>query len=291
MMLPGGSQRRSRIAERVREPCTARLAAHLRRAERRLDSGGPVYELCSFRVPGTGRERRIQMSVTGDMIDVGGMPAYLARAAASGPSPAVLVIQEAFGLNGHIKDVARRVAAEGYVALAPDLYWRGGKGRSVGYDQLPEAIGLMQSLNDKDIVADVGSAVGHLEKQSFVRADRIGITGFCMGGRVSFLAACELPGRIKASVPFYGGGIPVEKTEKLGCPVLAFFGEKDAFIPLDGVEHLKAEAKRLGKNVEVVVYPGADHGFFCNERASYQKAAAEDSWQRLKAFFAKHLRA
>lgn len=231
------------------------------------------------------------MSVQTQTVDVGGMPAYVARPAGDAPAPAVLVIQEAFGLNDHIKDVTRRVAGEGYVALAPDLYWRGGKGRSVGYDELPAAIGLMQSIKDPEIVTDVRNAIGWLEKQAFVRADRIGITGFCMGGRVSYLAACELPDKIKASVPYYGGGIPVDKTEKLRCPVLAFFGEKDAFIPLDGVEHLKAEAKRLGKSVEVVVYPGADHGFFCNERASYQKAAADDSWQRLKAFFAKHLRA
>ena len=231
------------------------------------------------------------MSVQTQTVDIGGMPAYVARPAGDAPAPAVLVIQEAFGLNDHIRDVTRRVAGEGYVALAPDLYWRGGKGRSVGYDELPAAIGLMQSIKDPEIVTDVRSAIGWLEKQAFVRADRIGITGFCMGGRVSYLAACELADKIKASVPYYGGGIPVDKTEKLRCPVLAFFGEKDAFIPLDSVEHLKAEAKRLGKNVEVVVYPGADHGFFCNERASYQKAAADESWQRLKAFFAKHLRA
>ena len=132
-------------------------------------------------------------------------------------------------------------------------------------------------------------AIGHLEKQAFVRADRIGITGFCMGGRVSYLAACEIPDRIKASVPYYGGGISVDKTEKLRCPVLAFFGEKDAFIPLDSVERLKAEAKVHGKQVEVIVYPGAGHGFFCDERASYQAAAAADSWDRLKKFFAEHL--
>ena len=230
------------------------------------------------------------MSVQGEMIEIGGMPAYVARPAGNGPWPAVLVIMEAFGLNEHIKDVARRVAGEGYVALAPDLYHRSGKLRTAGYDELPKALELMGALEDDQIVADVSSAIGWLEKQPTVKAGRVGITGFCMGGRVSYLAACELADKIKASVPYYGGGIPVDKTEKLRCPVLAFFGEKDAFIPLDGVEHLKAEAKRLGKNVEVVVYPGADHGFFCNERASYQKAAAENSWQRLKAFFAKHLR-
>jgi len=235
------------------------------------------------------------MDVQTQMIEVpaaaGAMPAFLVRPKEGAREPGVLVIQEAFGLNDHIRDVARRIAGEGYVALAPDLYWRGGKGRTARYDQLPEAIGLMQSLKDADIVSDLSGAIAYLEKQAFVRADRIGITGFCMGGRVAYLAACELPDKIKASAPFYGGGIPVENTAKLRCPVLAFFGEKDAFIPLENVERLKAEAARRGKAVEIVVYPGADHGFFCNERASYQKAAAEDAWARLKRFFAKHLKA
>ena len=235
------------------------------------------------------------MDVDTQMIEVpvagGKVPAFLARPKDGAYAPGVLVIQEAFGLNDHIKDVARRTAGEGYVALAPDLYWRGGKGRTVRYDQLPEAIALMQSLKDPEIVSDLGAAVAWLEKQPFVRGDRIGITGFCMGGRVAYLAACELADKIKASVPFYGGGIPVEKTAKLKCPVLAFFGEKDAFIPLENVEQLKVEAGRRAKSVEIVVYPGANHGFFCNERASYQKAAAEDAWARLKRFFAKHLKA
>jgi len=234
------------------------------------------------------------MDVQSQMIEIpapgGTMPAFLARPKDAAPAPAVLVIQEAFGLNGHIKDVARRIAEEGYVALAPDLYWHGGKGRSVGYDQLPEAIALMQSLKDDQVVADLRSAVAHLEKQPFVRADRIGITGFCMGGRVSYLAACEMPDKIKASAPFYGGGIPVEKTEKLRAPVLAFFGENDAFIPLDAVKALEERAAQHGKRVETVVYPGADHGFFCNERGSYHAASAKDAWERLKKFLAAHLK-
>ncbi|MGH7340706.1 MAG: dienelactone hydrolase family protein, partial [Candidatus Rokuibacteriota bacterium] len=145
-----------------------------------------------------------------EMIEVpGGLPALLVRPE-GGPRPAVLVIQEAFGLNGHIKEVTRRIAAEGYVALAPDLYWRGGRGRTVAYEDLGEAIRLMQTLKDPEVVADVGGAIAYLEKQSFVRGDRIGITGFCMGGRVSYLVACELADKIRAAVPFYGGGIPIE---------------------------------------------------------------------------------
>ena len=221
----------------------------------------------------------------------GTLPVYLARPEGAAAAPAVLVIMEAFGLNDHIRDVARRIAAEGYVALAPDLYWRQGKARSVGYGELPAAIALMQSLKDDEVLADLGAAIAFLEKQPFVRADRIGITGFCMGGRISYLAACEVPEKIRAAVPFYGGGIAVEKTAKLRAPVLAFFGDRDAFIPMETVDRLKEEAKRHGKPVEVVVYPGADHGFFCNERGSYEPRSAADAWERLKRFFATHLRA
>ncbi len=220
----------------------------------------------------------------------GAMPVFMARPSGEAPAAAVLVIMEAFRLNAHIEDVARRIAAEGYVALAPDLYWRGGTGRAVRYDQLPEAIALMQSLRDDEVVADVGGAIAYLERQPFVRADRIGITGFCMGGRVTFLAACELPDKIKAAAPFYGGGIPIEKTAKLRAPLLAFFGEDDPFIPLDAVEALKAELARHKKQAEVVVYPKAPHGFFCNERDSYRPEAARDAWERLKTFLATHLK-
>jgi carboxymethylenebutenolidase len=230
------------------------------------------------------------MSVQGEMIDVGSMPAYLARPAGAGPHPAVLVIQEAFGLNEHIKDVARRVAGEGYVALAPDLFYRGGKGRTARYDDLPKALELMGALDDDGIVADVASAIAHLRKDPTVRGDRIGITGFCMGGRVSYLAACALPNDVAAAVPFYGGGIPIDRTATLRAPVLAFFGDADPFIPMDQVEKLRSEAARLGKQVEIVVYPGAPHGFFCNERDSYRPDAARDAWEKTKAFFARHLK-
>ena len=234
------------------------------------------------------------MDVQTQMIDVpaaaGAMPAFLARPAGSAAAPAVIVIQEAFGLNPHIKDVAQRIAAEGYTALAPDMFWRGGKARTAGYDELPKALQLMGELRDDAIVADVGSAVAYLQQQPFVRRDRIGITGFCMGGRVSYLTACELAGKITAAVPFYGGGIPIDRTAKLTAPVLAFFGEEDPFIPLDNVHALEAEVKKQGKNVQVVVYPKAPHGFFCNERDSYRPEAAKDSWEKLKAFFAKHLK-
>src|SRR3989442_10624403 len=115
------------------------------------------------------------MDVESQMVEVpaavGSMPAFLARPKDGARVPCVLVIQEAFGLNDHIRDVARRIAGEGYVALAPDLYWRGGKGRTVGYHQLPEAIALMQVLNDPEIAPDLCRAIAYLEEQAFLRAD------------------------------------------------------------------------------------------------------------------------
>jgi carboxymethylenebutenolidase len=235
------------------------------------------------------------MDVQGEMIEVqtpgGPMPAQLARPASGDALPGVIVVQEAFGLNDHIKGVARRLAGEGYVTLAPDLFHRGGPGRVAAYDDLPQAITMMRDLTDQGIVEDISAAVGALEKQPAIRADRIGITGFCMGGRVSYLAACALPDKIRAAVPFYGGGIPIDRTATLKAPVLAFFGEEDPFIPLDQVKALEAEAARLGKSLEVHVYPKAPHGFFCDERDSYRKDAAADAWKRLTAFLATHLKA
>src|SRR6185369_183401 len=129
------------------------------------------------------------------------------------------------GPSGGRRSVARRVAGEGYVALAPDLYHRSGKLRTAGYDELPKALELMGALKDDQIVADVSSAIGWLERQATVKAGRVGITGFCMGGRVSYVAACALPDKITASAPFYGGGIPIDRTATLKAPVLAFFGD------------------------------------------------------------------
>jgi len=234
------------------------------------------------------------METTSSMVKVrttdGEMPAFVARPTAAGRHPAVIVVMEAFGLNAHIKDVAGRIAAEGYVAIAPDAYYRE-PNNVVGYDQLPEAIRLMTSLRDDKIVSDMGAVVSHLQGQDFVSGDRIGITGFCMGGRISFLTACN-NAHIKASAPFYGGGIGglLDQASKIACPMMLFFGDQDPFIPNEEVENIKSTLARLKKTAEVVVYPGAPHGFFCNERDSYRPDAAQDAWQRLKTFLAKHLK-
>ena len=221
----------------------------------------------------------------------GAMPVYVAEPTAAGRRPAVIVIMEAFGLNAHIEDVTRRIAAEGYVALAPDIYWRSLPDNKVGYDELPKAIGLMQKVNDGKVVQDLGAALDALGKRPNVNAAKVGVTGFCMGGRLAFLLAAELPGRIAAAAPFYGGGIAalLPKAEKIRAPLYLFFGEKDVFIPQDQVKAIDAKLKELGKSYTLKNYTGADHGFFCNDRVSYNAKAAADAWKELLGFFRKHL--
>jgi carboxymethylenebutenolidase len=229
--------------------------------------------------------------------DEGEMKCHQAQPRGQGKFPAVIVIMEAFGLNDHIKDVTERVAAEGYVAIAPDLYYRESP-NVVGYDQLQEAIGLMQRLNAEKVVPDLQRVITHLKTQTFVNGDRIGITGFCMGGTIAFMAACRLPTDIKAAVPFYGGSIaddsptaPLNAAGSLQAPVLCFFGEQDPYIPPSQVGKIEETLRALGKSHEVKVYAGADHGFFCDERASYHPEAAQDAWEHTKAWFAKYLQA
>jgi carboxymethylenebutenolidase len=229
----------------------------------------------------------------------GTMPTYVARPKGStGKLPAIIVVQEAFGLNHNIQEIAERIAAEGYQAVAPNFYYRAG-GKVVGYHQLEEAIGLMVGWTDAQIVADVRAVVSALEVDPGVRKDRIGITGFCMGGRVSYLAACEVPA-IKASVPFYGGAIagqqfgpgasaPVAETRKMQGAIQLHFGERDAYIPPAVVDEVRAALTREKKDFEIHVYPGAGHGFFCRDRADYDQAAADLAWERETAFLRKHL--
>ncbi len=226
----------------------------------------------------------------------GTMPAYLCRPAAAGPHPAVIVVMEAFGLNGHIKDVTERIAREGYVTLAPDLYHRFGS-PIIPYTEIPRAIDTLKKLEDAKVMAEIGAVIVHLRGLKEVRPDRIGITGFCMGGRVAFLSACQHPADIKAAVAFYGGGIageapnaPINSADKIRCPVLCFFGATDQMIPLDQVKNVEDTLKRLGKTFDVKVYPGAGHGFFCNERASYHPDAAKDAWEKTRLWFQKYLK-
>ena len=226
----------------------------------------------------------------------GEMRCHQAQPRAQGKFPAVIVIMEAFGLNDHIKDVTERLAQEGYVAIAPDLYSRQSS-NVVGYDQVPAAIALMQTLADDSVIADVQCVLSHLRAQNIVNADRVGITGFCMGGRVAFLVACKVPDEIKAVVSFYGGGIagdsptaPLNSAGALQAAMLCFFGENDPYIALSQVKKIEETLRSLGKTFEIKVYPGADHGFFCDERESYHAEAAKDAWEKMTAWFERSLK-
>src|SRR5579885_647996 len=195
------------------------------------------------------------------------MPCHLARPATGGPYPGLVVVMEAFGLNGNIKGLTDRFAAEGFVAIAPNLYFRF-PDNVAGYDELPRAISLMGKLNDDQVVADMNAAVAYLKTLKEVKPN-IGTTGFCMGGRVAFLAAARNP-EVKATAPFYGGGMtaarpggkaPIDYADNLRAKVMAFFGGKDSFIPLADVDKFRDTLKKAGKDPEVVLYADAEHGF------------------------------
>lgn len=238
------------------------------------------------------------MDVTGAMLQLntpdGKMEAYEARPKDSGSYPGIVVLMEAFGLNDHIKKVTERIAQEGYVAIAPDLYHRESE-RVVPYSDLQKAVGIMNRLQDVKVMDDVGAAIAHLKSQSNVKSGSIGVTGFCMGGRFTYLSAAHHNKDVKAAVVFYGGGIPMGKpsplsrTGEIACPMYLFFGGKDPLIPMDHVDQIKTKLTDEKKNFTMEVYPEATHGFFCDERPSYHEASAKDAWARTKAFFAQHL--
>lgn len=225
----------------------------------------------------------------------GKMEAYEARPKDGGPHPGIVVLMEAFGLNGHIKEITERVAQEGYVAVAPDLYHREAE-RIVPYKDLQKAIGIMNRLQDPKVMEDVGAAIAHLKSQRYVKASAIGVTGFCMGGRFTYLSAAHHNKDVKGAVAFYGGGIPMgkpsplERTAEISCPIQLFFGAKDPLIPQEHVAQINKALTDTGKNFLLKVYPEATHGFFCNERESYHAESAKDAWAKFKIFFAQNLK-
>jgi carboxymethylenebutenolidase len=224
------------------------------------------------------------------------VPAHLARPASGGPYPVLVVVMEAFGLNKHIKDITNRFAAEGFVAVAPNLYFRQDN-NVVEYNDLPGAFRLMGSLNDDQVVADMTATINFAKSQKDAKP-AVGVTGFCMGGRIAFLTACRNPD-VKAAVPFYGGGMvsarqpgqkpPIEYVDGLKAPVLAFFGGKDAFIPITEVDKFRDTLRNAGKQAEVVLYADADHGFMCDDRPSYHPTHAKEAWTKTIAFLKQHL--
>jgi carboxymethylenebutenolidase len=212
------------------------------------------------------------------------------------PKGAVIVIQEAFGITDHIKDVAGRLAAEGYLAVAPHLFHRTGD-PLIGYDKMQDVVPHIMKLNRADVTADVTATLDFLAAAGF-SGTQVGIIGFCMGGTISFFTGAEWA--LGAAVTFYGGGIVqgrfglpalAELAPSLKTPWLGNFGDKDQSIPVDEVEALRAAAATASVPTEVNRYPDADHGFHCNDRASFHAASSQDAWAKTVQFLAANIKA
>ena len=202
----------------------------------------------------------------------------------NGSGPAVVVIQEWWGLVDHIKDLCDRFAAEGFVTLAPDLY----HGKTT---KSPDEAGkLMMAMRIDEAERDLGAAVDYLSTLDSTTSEKIGAVGFCMGGALALYTATKNP-KVGACVVFYGGHPKVKPDlPKLNAPVLGLYAEKDGFVTPELARKLERQLKDLGKQIEVKIYQGADHAFFNDTRPEvYNAEAAADAWQRTVEFLRKHL--
>ena len=199
------------------------------------------------------------------------------------PKGGVVVIQEIFGVNHHIRAVCDRVAEAGYVALAPALFDRTVRDFQSGYtpDDIAKARKFVERPDWDAMLRDTDAAINEVRS-----AGPTAIMGFCMGGTISFLAACRLSG-LSAAVCYYGGGIARFADEKPKCPTQMHFGEKDASIPMTDVETIK---QKRGGDCEIYVYKEGGHGFHCDERGSFHKGSADIAWGRTQEFLAKHMK-
>ena len=207
---------------------------------------------------------------------------------------AVIVLQEAFGVNDHIRSVTDRFAAAGYVAAAPRLFHRSGD-PELGYEDMQEVMPYIMQLQADEIEADVEATLAHLGGLGFEES-RVAVVGFCMGGSISFAAGCYR--KLGAAVSFYGGGITQSRfgfpplfdlAPTLQTPWLGLFGDLDASIPTAEVEGLESVLEKTAPETEVVRYPDANHGFHCDARDSYHEVSAKDAWARSLSFLETHL--
>ncbi|RQP24634.1 dienelactone hydrolase family protein [Piscinibacter terrae] len=225
----------------------------------------------------------------------GVLPAYRAAPDRPGPHPVVLVVQEIFGLHEYIRDVARRLAKLGYLAIAPDLYFR--QGDATVYTDIDALRAeIVNKVPDEQVMADLDACYAWSREAGGDPA-RLGITGFCWGGRITWLYAAHQP-RLKAAVAWYGKLTgpknalqprhPLDVSGQLKTPVLGLYGGEDPGIPMPQVEELRSDLKKVNSASQVLVYPGAPHAFHADYRPSYRPEAAEDGWQRMKAWFAQN---
>ena len=223
-----------------------------------------------------------------DMKDGGGrFQGYLALPPA-GKGPGIVLFQEIFGVNAHIRGVAEQYALDGFVVLAPDIFWRQQPRVELGYEgpDRDRGIELMKTLTPADLAADVRTSVATLRSLPETSGQRVGAVGYCLGGRLAYLSGVHTD--VDAAVSYYGGGIhdQLDVAGKIKAPMQFHYGEKDAGIPLEAVAKVRAA---MGDRAEVFVYPGAGHGFNCWDRASYDPAAAALAHGRTLAFFAQNL--
>ncbi|MGO2568307.1 MAG: dienelactone hydrolase family protein, partial [Serratia proteamaculans] len=224
------------------------------------------------------------------------LPAYIAKPADhSGPFPVVLVVQEIFGVHEHIQDVCRRLAKQGYLAIAPELYFRQGDAKD--YTDISELFQkLVLKVPDRQVLADLDHAA-HWAMRHGGDAGKLAITGFCWGGRITWLYAAHNP-QLKAAVAWYGKLVgektlnspkhPIDVATQLSAPVLGLYGGQDTSIPLDSVESMRQAIRAANAEAEIVVYPEAGHAFYADYRPSYDAEASTDGWQRMLAWFAQH---
>lgn len=210
------------------------------------------------------------------------------------PAGAIVVAQHAGGVDGFIREMTRRFAVAGFVTIAPELYHRQ---TSANPQTMDDAMTMMSRLRDDEIERDCNAAIAHLQSMAEVRGDRIGVTGFCMGGRVAYLMATR-SADVKATVVFWGGNImtawgegraPFEDTAKITAPILGIFGEDDGNPSPADVAKLDAELTRLRKAHEFHSYTGAGHAFMNEGRPSFRAEASADAWAKATAFFGQHL--
>jgi len=225
----------------------------------------------------------------------GDMPAYRAMPAQGHAVPVVLVVQEIFGVHEHIKDVCRRMAKLGYLAVAPELYARQGDVSKLS--DIDAIRKIVACVPDSQVLADLDATVAWVKATGEGNVEKLGITGFCWGGRIVWLYAAHNP-RLKAGVAWYGRLVgnatefqpkhPIDVAANLRVPVLGLYGGSDQGIPLDSVERMQAALKAANSLSQIIVYPDTPHAFFADYRPSYRKEQAEDGWKRLREWFKKH---
>ncbi len=228
-------------------------------------------------------------------VEGGEVPAYRAMPAGGSNLPTILVVQEIFGVHEHIKDICRRLAKLGYFAVATEMYARQGDVSKL--TDFPEILKIVRKVPDSQVMSDLDATVAWARATGKADVSKLGITGFCWGGRIVWLYAAHNH-NLKAGVAWYGRlkdtptalqpRYPVDLAASIDAPILGLYGGADHGIPQSTVEEMREAMKAAGKTAEIVVYPDTPHAFFADYRPSYRKEAAENGWKRMLAWFKKN---